>query len=329
MAVPPPDSRPFRRTCAWLTLLSAAVAALFAWAGSRAAVAGAVDALALACLATAASVVAVAWRIQPAARRLPPRWPLFDEGADSPAQVSRLAGEIRDINAGFQRIAREIARAESERALMLAGISHDLRTPLARLRLEAEMSVHGAQARRHMAEDIEQLDRLIDQFIAYARRVEPALADVALRAAAEQAAAPFVEGGDLEVEVQVPPALSVGADPVELGRVLQNLLQNAQRYARPADGGPARVRIAARAEGDRVVLEVRDHGPGVPEEQLDRLATPFFRGERARTAANGAGLGLAIVQRSVNLMGGSMRLRNAAGGGLGVELRLQPAPQAH
>jgi len=328
MAVPPLDPSPFRRACAWLALLTAAVAALFAWAGHRAAAAGAVDTLALACLATAAAVVAVAWRIQPSALRPPLRWPPSEDGADSPAQVSRLAGEIRDINAGFHRIAREIARAESERALMLAGISHDLRTPLARLRLEAEMSVHGAQARRHIAEDIEQLDRLIDQFIAYARRVEPALAVVALRAAAERAVAPFVEGGDLEVELQVPPALSVDADPVELGRVLQNLLQNAQRYARPADGGPARVRIAARAEGDRVVLEVRDHGPGVPEEQLDRLATPFFRGERARTAANGAGLGLAIVQRTVKLMGGSMRLRNAAGGGLGVELRLQAAPQA-
>lgn len=328
MAVPPLDLSPFRRACAWLALLTAAVAVLFGWAGHRAAVAGAVDSLALACLATAAAVVVVAWRIQPSALRPPLRWPPVEEGADSPAQVSRLAGEIRDINASFHRIAREIARAEGERALMLAGISHDLRTPLARLRLEAEMSVHGAQARRHIAEDIEQLDRLIDQFIAYARRVEPALAAVALRAAAERAVAPFVEGGGLEVELQVPPALSVDADPVELGRVLQNLLQNAQRYARPADGGPARVRIAARAEGDRVVLEVRDHGPGVPEEQLDRLATPFFRGERARTAANGAGLGLAIVQRTVKLMGGSMRLRNAAGGGLGVELSLQAAPQA-
>jgi two-component system osmolarity sensor histidine kinase EnvZ len=321
---------PFWRTCAWLGLLAAAGAAAFAWAGGRAAAGGAAEILALAwaTAAAAAAVLAVARQVHPEARQPPAHWPLAEDQEDPSAQASRLAGEIRDINAGFQRIAREIARAESERALMLAGISHDLRTPLARLRLEAEMSVQSAQARHHIAEDIEQLDRLIDQFIAYARRVEPTLAVVALRQAAEHAAAPFVEGGGLEVEVQVPAALSVGADTVELGRVLQNLLQNAQRYARPADGGPARVRIEARAEADRVVLEVRDHGPGVPEEQLDRLATPFFRGERARTAANGAGLGLAIVQRTVNLMGGSMRLRNAAGGGLGVELRLQPAPPA-
>ena len=316
------------RTVAWLAALTTAVASGFAWLCARAepVLSWEMD-LALAALIASAGVAAVARRVYPAAT---PAVPHTRPAREFPAirpDMPRPAEEIRDINAGLQRIAREIARAEHDRALMLAGISHDLRTPLARLRLEAEMSVTNAEARAHIADDIDQLDRLIDQFIAYARRVEPVAQDVPLRAAAEQAVAPFVATGALAVDLHVPADIGVSADPVELGRVLQNLLQNAERYARPAGGGPALVCVQAQASQDGVLLQVRDHGPGVAEEQLDRLATPFFRGDHARTAASGAGLGLTIVQRTVSMLGGSMRVRNAAGGGLCVEIRLRSARQ--
>jgi two-component system osmolarity sensor histidine kinase EnvZ len=318
----------FWRVSVWLVSLTSGVAAGFAWIGARAepTLSWGLD-LTLATAVALGAVVAIARKLHPPATgwRFTATLPQAHPGValDAP----RPAEEIRDINAGLQRIAREIARAEHDRALMLAGISHDLRTPLARLRLEAEMSVTNAEALRHMAEDIEQLDRLIDQFISYARRVEPRAVDIALLAATERAVAPFVASGALVVDLHVPAGLSVSADPVELERVLQNLLQNAERYAKPAQGGPATVSIDARASQGGVVLQVRDHGPGVAEEQLDRLATPFFRGDHARTAAGGAGLGLAIVQRTVSLLGGSMRLSNAAGGGLCVEIRLRPAGQ--
>lgn len=327
MHASPPSS--FWRVSAWLASLTAGVASGFAWIGARAepTLSWGVD-LTLAAALAVAAVVIIARKLHPPAPdwRVPPALPRDRTGVVR--DIARPAEEIRDINAGLQRIAREIARAEHDRALMLAGISHDLRTPLARLRLEAEMSVTSIEALRHMAEDIEQLDRLIDQFIAYARRVEPRAVDVALLTTTERAAAPFVASGALLVELRVPPELSVSADPVELGRVLQNLLQNAERYAKPATGGTARVSIDARTSQGGVVLQVRDHGPGVAEEQLDRLATPFYRGDHARTAASGAGLGLAIVQRTVSLLGGSMRLSNAAGGGLCVEIRLRPAGQS-
>jgi two-component system osmolarity sensor histidine kinase EnvZ len=327
---PPP--RAFARTCAWLALLTTGVAAAYAALGVLA-VSGSMPGAASTAGTVLAATVMTALGVAGVARVLHrgagvaigeagPALATIDPGPDP----MRLAGEIRAINSGYQRIAREIARAERDRALMLAGISHDLRTPLARLRLEAEMSVTGAQARRHIAEDIEQLDRLVDQFIAYARHAEPVLGDVALRPVAERAAAAF--DTRVAVDLDVPAALSVWADAVELERILLNLLQNAERYARPADGGPAQVRLEARAERASVLLRVRDHGPGVPEDQLDRLATPFFRGDRARTSASGAGLGLAIVQRTVGLLGGSMRLTNAPDGGLCVEINLRPATKA-
>ena len=80
-----------------------------------------------------------------------------------------MTSEIREVNMGFNRMARELAKVEEDRAVMLAGISHDLRTPLARLRLEAEMSVHDEEAQRNMALDIDQLDAIIDKFMDYAR----------------------------------------------------------------------------------------------------------------------------------------------------------------
>jgi two-component system osmolarity sensor histidine kinase EnvZ len=266
-----------------------------------------------------------AWRrpSQPARDRPVGSWPAT-RPAEAPDRAS-LEREIRDINAGLRRMSRELARAENDRVLMLAGISHDLRTPLARLRLELELSVPCADARRHMAADIDQMDRLIAQFLQYARPTEPRLATVPLRAAVQAAVEPFVGGARLSATVDVDPALAVQADPVDVERALQNLLENAARYARPAEGGPARVDIGARADEGTIRLELRDHGPGVPESQLDRLTTPFYRGDTARTAASGAGLGLAIVQRLARRLGGNLRLAHAPGGGLRAELSLPRA----
>ena len=270
-----------------------------------------------------------AWRRSPGpARDLPDaRWPAA-RLSEAPERAG-LEREIRDINAGFRRMSRELARAENDRLLMLAGISHDLRTPLARLRLELELSVPAAETRRLMAADIEQIDRLIAQFLQYARPTEPRLTAVPLRSAVQAAVAPFVGSARLCATVEVDPALAVQADPVDIERALQNLLENAARYARPAGGGPARVDIGARADEGTVRLDLRDHGPGVPDSQLDRLTTPFYRGDAARTAATGAGLGLAIVQRVARRLGGNLRLAHAPGGGLRAELslpRAQPGP---
>jgi two-component system osmolarity sensor histidine kinase EnvZ len=213
---------------------------------------------------------------------------------------------------------------------MLAGISHDLRTPLARLRLEAELSVKDPNALRAMADDIDALDRLIDKFADYARpsgRVSQrvALREVVLRAQTLVEGAPAPRQARLHVQVDVAATLAVQGDATDLLRVLHNLLENAARYAVPPGGGPARVEVQACRRGAWVDLTVRDHGPGVPESQLPQLTTAFFRGNGARTEAAGAGLGLAIVERAVRRMGGGLRFRPAPGGGLLVHIRLPVA----
>src|SRR5574337_962385 len=119
---------------------------------------------------------------------------------DSRLDETTLASEIREVNRGFNRMARELAKIEEDRAVMLAGISHDLRTPLARLRLEAEMSVGDDEARRAMAADIDQLDAIIGKFMDYARPGDTRLAPVALAEVVDKEAAAYRDPSEMRSE---------------------------------------------------------------------------------------------------------------------------------
>ncbi len=245
---------------------------------------------------------------------------------ESQLDENTLTSEIRQVNMGFNRMARELAKVEEDRAVMLAGISHDLRTPLARLRLEAEMSVYDEEAKRNMASDIDQLDAIIDKFMDYARPGEVKLVPVHVSSLVEREMSAFRDPSQIRISSRVAIDTKVMADDIELGRVFQNLFENARRYGRSNDTGIARVQVSYARTGPWVILSVRDHGPGVAPEKLKQLTTPFFRGDAARTAATGAGLGLAIVEKAVQRMGGSFELANALDGGLVAHVRLKRAP---
>ncbi|MGA1315343.1 MAG: ATP-binding protein [Rubrivivax sp.] len=329
----------FWRTYLWLVLVAAGSATGFGalgWLAGRMAprsLPG--DGPALPWLAMSAvmatAVAALALTVAVATRRVNRHLAALSRAAaqvhngDLPTHLDEAEriSEVRQVNSGFNRLARELARVEQDRALMLAGISHDLRTPLARLRLEAEMSVADPQALRHMAADIDQLDSLIDKFADYARTFTPPPMPVDLNALAERVVAGLVKSERLTLSLRVPEGLWVMADAVDLSRVLQNLLENAARYGRRAEQPASRVEVQALAEAQRVHLVVRDHGPGVPASQIDRLTIPFYRGDLARTEASGAGLGLSIVQKAVQRMGGQLHLRNAEGGGFEARITLR------
>jgi two-component system osmolarity sensor histidine kinase EnvZ len=245
---------------------------------------------------------------------------------ESQLDENTITNEIREVNMGFNRMARELAKVEEDRAVMLAGISHDLRTPLARLRLEAEMSVQDEEAKRNMALDIDQLDAIIDKFMDYARPSDVRLKPVHLSSIVDREMAAFRDPSEIRIGSRVAIDTMVMADETELGRVLANLFENARRYGRSTDTGIARVQVSYARTGPWVILSVRDYGPGVPPEKLGQLTTPFFRGDAARTAATGAGLGLAIVEKAVARMGGSFEVANAPDGGLVARIRLKRAP---
>ena len=233
--------------------------------------------------------------------------------------------EIREVNIGFNRMAQRLSKIEQDRALMLAGISHDLRTPLARLRLETEMSVSDLEAREHMAADIEQVNAIIDKFLDYARPDHIQTQRVNLNQVVESAV--FALGTDPNTQItnMIPPETYVNGDPVELQRVISNLLENAQRYGKNPYTGTTRVEIVAKTKDEWVLIKLRDDGPGVSPDMLQQLTQPFFRGDVSRSSATGTGLGLAIVDRAIARMGGRFALTNSSTGGLAAHIKLPKA----
>jgi len=280
----------------------------------------------IAFLATLVGSVAIASLINRPLKQLSFAASRIREGdLDSRLDENTLTSEIREVNMGFNRMARELARVEEDRAVMLAGISHDLRTPLARLRLETEMSVEDEEAKRNMAMDIDQLDAIIDKFMDYARPGDSQLRPVMVSPLIDREASLFRDPGQIRITSRVAIDLQVLADETELARVFLNLFENARRYGRGTDTGVAEVLITYVKTGPWAIISVRDHGSGVAPEKLSQLTTPFFRGDAARTAATGAGLGLAIVEKSMQRMGGTLELANASDGGLVAHLRLKRA----
>jgi two-component system osmolarity sensor histidine kinase EnvZ len=236
--------------------------------------------------------------------------------------------EIREVNRGFNRMARSLQEVEEERALMLAGISHDIRTPLARLRLEAELSVPDEQAREHIVEDIEQADRIISKFLEYARSTTPKIETVDLNALIDFVRDRYQKDETVVLHLQTPPVPPVRANTLELQRVVVNLVENAKRYALTLGEVHTDLDISLQPGIDHVQLTVRDHGPGVPADHLAQLTRPFFRGDAARTSAKGTGLGLSIVEKTITAMGGRLELSNAEPSGLQVQIWL-PQASAH
>jgi two-component system, OmpR family, osmolarity sensor histidine kinase EnvZ len=246
------------------------------------------------------------------------------EGDFNSSQLNEAVAtsEIRQVNIGFNRMAQRLSKIEQDRALMLAGISHDLRTPLARLRLETEMSVHDLQAREHMAADIEQVNAIIDKFLDYARPDHLEAQRVDLNEVIDAAVFALGTAPDVVVQTRIPPDTMVMGDAVELNRVFSNLLENALRYGKNPVTGVVHIEVGAKAKDEWVLIKLRDHGSGVAPDMLAQLTQPFFRGDASRSAATGTGLGLAIVERAIARMGGRFALANSSSGGLSAHIKL-------
>ncbi len=227
--------------------------------------------------------------------------------------------EIAAVTAAFNQMSASLRQLEDTRQLLLAGISHDLRTPLTRLRMETELSVADAEARAGMEADIAEMDRTIGQFLDFAR--PQALDDTArtetdLAALLTEIAARYGK----RVECRLAAHDFVRAvHPQALRRAIVNLVENALRHS-----GDGAVELALSREDDETVIAVLDRGPGIPAGEVERLKQPFTRGEAARTGAGGAGLGLAIVERIARAHGGRFELLPRPGGGLSARIRLRP-----
>ncbi|MBL8380198.1 MAG: HAMP domain-containing protein [Burkholderiales bacterium] len=234
-------------------------------------------------------------------------------GGAPPPLAEAGPGEVVAVARAFNQMANDLKTQEQDRALVLAGISHDLRTPLARLRLGVEMSAD-ASLKDGMVADIEQMDQVIGQFLDFARSGHDdraALTEVDLAQLAGDLGRHYA-GARGELRISVPAGSTVRARAPSLRRALANLIDNAFKHSGPGTS----VELAVALEDGRTRIEVRDRGPGIPAPDIERLKQPFTRLDDARGSADGAGLGLAIVERIARLHGAAFTLMPRAGGGL-------------
>ena len=211
--------------------------------------------------------------------------------------------------------------------MILAGISHDLRTPLARMQLELEMANLSTDAREGMQSDIAQMDAIIGQFLDYAKPTEAAsFVPVAISHLLADCAQHATRLPGMRVTTDLEEDVEVLGNETDLRRVINNVIENARRYARTPGQDYTELdfacHIRSTAQGRRAVVEIADHGPGVPSDQINQLLKPFTRLDAARGQANGAGLVLAIVERVVSRHNAELTVRNRDGGGLLVQLAL-------
>jgi len=222
----------------------------------------------------------------------------------------RGMGVAAETNRSFNQMVSALAQLDADRALMLAGISHDLRTPLARLRLETEMSPADEATKDAMADDIEQMDKIIGLFLDYARPAQRPPEAVDLSALAADSASRLDSEDGVQITLALAERAIIAGDQTDIRRLLGNLIENARKYGRSTEDGIAHVTIRTSVTFQRVELSVLDEGAGVPEDQLELLTRPFYRVEAARTQADGTGLGMAIVLRLVNRHRGILRIAN-------------------
>ncbi|MCE4556429.1 ATP-binding protein [Roseateles cellulosilyticus] len=229
---------------------------------------------------------------------------------DGPAETAALAR-------GFNDMAAALARDEEERLLMLAGLSHDLRTPLAKIRLASEMLRDAGQGDPALLDTLDRslhgLDGLLTQFLDYARAAHPAEqdlppVDIGLREFLAEciALAPGLPHPSLADGAEV----RVRARPQALRRLVLNLVVNAQHHGAPP------IELACGDTQGAAWIEVRDRGPGIALDRVDELKRPFQRGDSARGGKPGSGLGLAIVERIARSEGAALQLLPRDGGGL-------------
>lgn len=231
--------------------------------------------------------------------------------------------EIRELNASFNRMVQDITRVEKDREVLLAGVSHDLRTPITRLRLETELADLPEDTHRAMVSDLEQMERIVNQFMDYARRNSLPLAAVDLSRLVSDAvriARIDIDPG-VRLRVSIDPDIWVMAHSIEMSRVVQNLYTNALRYGKSQDG-VLDLTVELKREDDKAVLIVSDCGPGLDMSQTGRLMRPFERGDAARGGTAGSGLGLAIVERIVRRCSGTVSLSATVPHGLTVTIRI-------
>jgi two-component system, OmpR family, osmolarity sensor histidine kinase EnvZ len=252
-----------------------------------------------------------AWQLQHPLRALAQAVQRFGRGQPTPPVPERGPSELRQLTHGFNQMVREVSQTENDRAVMLAGVAHDLKTPLARLRLRAEM-MDDEKTRDGVVRDVDSMAHIVDQFLVFAHDrpdgSEPVPVDEQCERVARAYRAVAAGAESIRLKLEAGPAFALPA--ATLDRLLSNLLDNAHAYGAPP------VDIETRRGANGWVLSVSDHGKGIAPDDIIKASRPFVRLDPARGGSGHSGLGLAIVERLARRAGGECEVSNRAEGGL-------------
>ncbi len=248
-------------------------------------------------------------------RRLAAAAEAFGKGRDVPDFKPQGASEVRQAAAAFSLMRDRITRQVSQRMELLSGVSHDLRTPLTRMKLQLAMLGDGAEA-ADLRADVAEMEKMVEGYLAFARGegVEQAVPTDLTRLLSEVVGGALREGAAIELEA--PEHMVVPLRPDAFRRCVANLIANAGRYA-------DRIVVAARWRGHGIEITVDDDGPGIPADRREEVFKPFFRLEGSRNPATGGiGLGLTIARDVARGHGGDLVLDQSPQGGLRALVRL-------
>ena len=254
-----------------------------------------------------------AWQLQQPLRSLASAVARFGRGQPVPPVPERGPRELRQLTHGFNQMVQEVARTENDRAVMLAGVAHDLKTPLARLRLRAEM-MDEAKVRDGVVRDVDSMTHIVEQFLVFAHdgadRSEAVEVDAQCERVVRSYRAVANSAASVLTDLKAGPGFLLPA--ATLDRILSNLVDNAHAYGQP----PVIVSTARTSSG--YTLAVQDNGQGIAAQDLMNASRPFVRLDPARGGNGHSGLGLAIVERLVRRAGGEWEIGNHGGRGLRV-----------
>ncbi|MFM0685687.1 ATP-binding protein [Paraburkholderia strydomiana] len=253
-----------------------------------------------------------AWHLQRPLHRLAIAAREFRLGHRAPVVPASGPREVKGLIDDFNQMVHALAQAEQERAVMLAGVAHDLRAPITRMQVRADLLPDEAN-RSGFLRDAESLSRIVTQFLDFARESADRSPPTSVNAHCRRHYGDSLED-DALVRLDLQAGEGFGLPLVDLDRILTNLIENALTYGEPP------VEISTSRHNGHYTLTVRDHGGGIPGGQLERALQPFVRLDEARSGDAHCGLGLAIVRRLVRYNGGVFHADNAADGGFVVSM---------
>jgi two-component system osmolarity sensor histidine kinase EnvZ len=266
--------------------------------------------------------LAAAWQMQRPLARVATAASAFGAGGRPEPVTERGPRELRAVIASFNDMMRRLNEAGDDQAVMLAGVAHDLKAPLTRLRLRASVLV-SEQERAGLIEDVDSLSSIVEQFLEFAGQTAdtgpPVEVDAFIRkqffSSAEDASPDSCADGALfELDLRAGSQFELPRTLID--RLMTNLVDNALEHGEPP------VEITTFRDDGHWIIDVRDHGPGIAEERMAAAMKPFVRLDPARGSAGHCGLGLAIVARLARGRGGWCTPANDARGGLRVRIAL-------